>query len=371
MTAPDPIPFFQIVHVSDLHFLDAHSFTVWPAKHFALQLTRRFRPSLHRMIVEGTAGHDKDAPDLFADFLDEITIRSPEPEWSSVPTCIVDSGDLTTFGDKGSFSLGFWYLSRFGAGRHLIQIHGNHDAWPESFPLAANTLTVEAQTSFLRNSYTVNLPSAPLSFPIPHRRGEVQLYTLDSVIHDNRLNTFAFGFVDAGQMDRLGALIDNASPHGKHNLRILIVHHPVHFPPPCPNHEMRMINSHWIGRTLNSATLGGAYPMTHLVLSGHTHEAFPDMGSLPATARACIHPQLGTDQCQLVVGSLMQVDTFGSRGLWPHQCQILRFYYSPSDERVLYVNRLFAGRTGGTGPYMFVPDPSGPAPLEEEIKFEI
>lgn len=369
MSVPDPIPFLQIVHISDLHFLDAHTFPI--AKHLALQLTRRVSPSLHRMIVEGTAGHDKDAPDLFSDFLDQITVRSPEPEWSRVPTCVVDSGDLTTFGDKGSFNLGLRYLARFSSGRHLIRIHGNHDAWPESFPLGASTPTVQAQTSFLRGLYGVNLPSAPVAFPIPHGVGEVQLYTLDSVIHDNTFNVFAFGFVEADQMDRLGALIDGASPHGKHNLRILIVHHPVHFPPPCPNHKMRMINSDWIGKTLNSATLGGAYPMTHLVLSGHTHKAFPNMGSLPATVQGCLHPQLGSDQCQLVVGSLTQKDTFGSRGLWPNQCQILRFYYSPSDPGIVYVNRLFAGRSGGTGPYMFVPEPKGPNPLEEEIKFGI
>jgi hypothetical protein len=133
---------------------------------------------------------------------------------------------------------------------------------------------------------------------------------------------------------------------------------------------MRMLNSPWVGSRLDGTTPKGAYPMVHLVLSGHTHVPFPDFGALPRTASACIHPDLGDDQCQLIAGTLMQIDELGIRGYWPHQCQILRFYYSASDHSSVVMNRLFAARGAGAGPYTFIPDSNGYA-LEEEMTFII
>jgi len=363
-----PVPFLQIVHISDLHFMD-DTFPA-PIRNFVRRWVRSFWPALHDWILDATALHDPDAPDLFADFLDEITVRSSEPEWANTPTCVVDSGDLTTFGDQASLDLGWNYLTRLGQGRRLVFIHGNHDAWPSTFPLFASGQSVLGQTSLLGTRYQVEIPSAPVTFPIPHGGGEVQLFTLDSIIHDNYLNSGAWGLVPIVQMDRLSLLIDSSIHTNKRNLRILIIHHPVHYPPPIPFFKY-MINQAGVGQRLDSNTPMGAHPIVHLVLSGHIHAPFPEMGKLPANPQACSHPRLGPEQCQLIVGSLMQADKFGKRGFWPHQCQILRFYYEPSDQSAIFMDRLFAGRGAGLGPYVFVPDPKGTGALVERICFSI
>ena len=80
------------------------------------QMIRTIDPSLYQWILDKTAPHDGNAKDHFANFLQRITVGSPDPDWSVVPTCIVDSGDLTTFGDLASLDLGSNYLQTFGAG---------------------------------------------------------------------------------------------------------------------------------------------------------------------------------------------------------------------------------------------------------------
>src|SRR6202035_4908063 len=100
-----PVPFLQIVHISDLHFTDPG----FPAsiRVFVGRYIKKIWQSLHDWILDAMASHNPDAPDLFADFLEEITTRYPEPEWANQPLCIVDSGDLTTFGDQDSLRMGW------------------------------------------------------------------------------------------------------------------------------------------------------------------------------------------------------------------------------------------------------------------------
>jgi hypothetical protein len=89
---------------------------------------------------------------------------------------------------------------------------------------------------------------------------------------------------------------------------------------------MVMKNDAEVARELEKGSPGRKRPLVHLVLSGHTHALFPGLQALPSSARECEHPDLGDDQCQLIVGSLMQLDKFQKRGDWPHQCEILRIY---------------------------------------------
>jgi hypothetical protein len=104
---------------------------------------------------------------------------------------------------------------------------------------------------------------------------------------------------------------------------------------------------------------------------------FPLFGYLPPTVRGCNHPTLGNDQCQLIVGTLMQVDRFGKRGNWPHQCEVLRFYASASTRDLVKIERLLVGRrlrnnTGqGFGPYGFVNVPGRANDVVEEMEFPI
>jgi hypothetical protein len=138
---------------------------------------------------------------------------------------------------------------------------------------------------------------------------------------------------------------------------------------------MSMKNDREVGAALGERSPRGAYPLAHLVLSGHTHALFPEHGKLPVQPSLCVHPDLGPDQCQLVAGTLMQLDRYQKRSGWPHQCELLRLYYSPGDDSVLLVERfLVARQTGdryrgtGIGPYRFVPLGNK---LEEEITFTL
>jgi hypothetical protein len=205
------------------------------------------------------------------------------------------------------------------------------------------------------------------------------LFSVDSVVCDRYLNTRAFGRVDNSQLSKLAALVDTGATSGS-DFRILVVHHPVHYPtPPRLRAGMVMRNDRKVARFLDGKTGLGKHPIVHLVLSGHTHALFPEHGLLPPSARFCNHWALGQDQCQMIVGSLMQLDTFGKRGDSPHQCQVLRLYCSPSQPDVVRVERLLAARKPGQGaargaargPYEFVRLPNDPQKIAEEIVFAL
>jgi len=168
---------------------------------------------------------------------------------------------------------------------------------------------------------------------------------------------------------------DNYSP-SRRDFRILAVHHPVHYPPPRPSVSMSMKNDRDVAKALDTPTSGGAYPLAHLIISGHTHFFYPQHGALPPQPSLCLQPHLGDEQCQFVVGTLMQLDKYNKRAQWPHQSEVLRLYYSPNNDSVLLLERyLVARRAGrkypgtGLGPYGFVMLPN--SRMEEEITFTL
>jgi hypothetical protein len=110
---------------------------------------------------------------------------------------------------------------------------------------------------------------------------------------------------------------------------------------------MRLRHDGRIGQALDGETEGGRRPVVHLVLGGHTHVMFPRLGALPPTSDQCIHPTLGDEQLQLIIGPLMQIDLFNKRGEWPFQAQFLRFFCMKADPRLIIVARLLAGRKPG------------------------
>jgi hypothetical protein len=73
----------------------------------------------------------------------------------------------------------------------------------------------------------------------------------------------------------------------------------------------------------------------------------------------------------------MQLDRYSKRPEWPHQCEVLRLYYS-SDKSVLLMQRLLAARQSGhdypgtgIGPYEFVRPTGDTSPAEESITFNL
>lgn len=373
-------PFLQIVHISDLHVIDRRSIDAAAVRGWVRRLRgipTRIPDWVANWISDGTAPHDPLAVPLFVEFLQALTT---DDVWSKRKTWLVDTGDLTTLGDDKSFNLGRSYVEEF------LQVcpafgstYGNHDAWPGKLPLFAASAAITGQTKvLLANHFAVASPHHPLSTPVPHGAGQVQLYFADSVIHNWWWNTWALGQVSTSQLDALRNLVDEHFVPGRRDFRILAIHHPVHYPPPRPNHQMSLRNDKKVAEVLDTTSPAGAYPLVHLVLSGHTHYLYPSHGGLPPQPDRCIHPPLGSSQCQLVVGSLMQLDRYDKRLAWPHQCQILRLYYSKTKPSVLSVERLLAARQAGEnyrgtgiGPYKFVPVPPGNGQIAEEITFPV
>jgi 3',5'-cyclic AMP phosphodiesterase CpdA len=369
-------PFLQIVHISDLHVIDPKS-TDAAAVRGRIRRLRGISTGIADWISDGTAPHDPLAVPLFGEFLAEL---ATDKVWANCTTWLVDTGDLTSLGDGNSFRLGRSYMKEF------VQVfpdfgstYGNHDAWPGILPLFATSAAITGQTKvLLANHFAVASPRHSLSMAIPHGAGQVQLYFADSVIHDRWRNTLALGEVPRSQLDAFQKLVDKHFLPARHDFRILAIHHPVHYPPPRPSHQMVLRNDQKVAEALDTTSPAGTYPLVHLVLSGHTHSLYPLHGKLPAQPDRCIHPPLGSTQCQLVVGSLMQLDRYDKRLAWPHQCQILRLYSSKTKPSVLSVERLLAARQAGEnyrgtgiGPYKFVPVPPSHGQFTEEITFPV
>jgi len=387
-------PFLQIIHVSDLHLVSTQ-FTQQPLLRTLRRILQHV-PGLHEAIEDGMAPHDPTALSAFEDFVRKIV--ADDPEWRARQNWIVDTGDLTTFGDDPSLKEGQDFLGAIqaaatvgGSPGTLHSIHGNHDAWPANFPALEGDAQIGAHRARLRATwYPKRWPDAPLRCPIPGGGGrEVQLYAINTVLHDRLRNTVALGEVQEDcywqhgrpqplpdvQMTELAKLIDTHGGQAARHMRILATHHPVHFPPPVPAMRWKMVlgNDTHVARLLDSPTPGQLAPRVHLVMSGHTHALFPDHGTLPQTAQLCTHQHLGLHQAQLVVGSLCQLDFFGKRGGTPQQAEVLRFHASPTRSEIL-VQRLLASRAPGPngtaiGPYEFVQTSGGA--VEEEIEFSV
>lgn len=370
----DFTPFLQIVHISDLHVTDPKSPNSVHVRN-SLRKMKYLPASIITWIEDGVAPHDRRAVGLFKEFLVEITVK--DPHWSQCKTWLVDTGDLTSLGDKDSLNLGRKFLNDLAkVCPDLLSVYGNHDAWPGKLPASAARSEIAAQQKTL-TTLKYNIANAGLAFqtPIPNGSGEVQLYFVDSIIHDRWRNLWALGEVSDPQLKELLALVDKNYQPGRNDFRILAVHHPVHYPPPRPRFQMSMQNDRAVATTLDTPSAKKAYPLAHLVLSGHTHFLYPEHGALPSQPSLCLHPGLGNDQCQFVVGTLMQLDKYNKRGGFPHQCEVLRLYYSESDPSVLLLERLLAARQAapdrrgeGIGPYQFVRFQNS---IEEEITFSL
>ncbi len=368
---PNAKPALQIVHVSDLHVVATKRPSAHTVRNFERWLKRAGLLSLWETLHDGTAPNDMFAPIMLREFIEKITVR--DPVWSHLATWLVDTGDQTTYGDDPSFARARRELDSFVAAcgssppsGSLINLYGNHDAWPDDLPVLARGKIAPHTAALAKppHRFAVRSAQAPLRAPLPAANAEIQLYSLDTVNDGSWENFCARGIVDDAQLNHLDRLLHTgqATAGGPH-LRILATHHPVHFPAKRPAYTKVIANESDVGRRLDVAP-----PFVHLVLSGHTHVLFPEHGKLPHSPRTCSHSPLGTDQCQLVVGTLMQVDRFQKRGDHPHQCQVLRFYQDPAKPDLVVLQRLLAARNPDAGrlEYDFI-DVPGRSSTEEEM----
>src|SRR5258707_15759104 len=99
--APNYLPLLQIVHITDLHVV-APSARTFASRY---RVAMRYLPQRIRDKIEGSsAPHDRNALQKFAEFLPRV-VREGEG-WDETPVWIIDTGDLTGYGDRGSLQEG-------------------------------------------------------------------------------------------------------------------------------------------------------------------------------------------------------------------------------------------------------------------------
>jgi hypothetical protein len=368
--------FLHIVHVSDIHCRIGSSPTdrkterlvQWAAEQIA-PFSEDAAQFVRAYYAEGLAGHDPRAHRRFCEFLKTFV---EDRDFAGIETWLLDTGDLSSMGDIGSIHRVLEWHKTYRSildPKYSLTLYGNHDAWPGRFPAKAPTGVLEAHRTQLRaGPFPNKWPLAPIETAIPGTESKVQLFSLNSVIHDRWWNTFARGHVgndlhwDAtSAQDQLAILEYQASQGGLRNFRILAVHHPVHYPE-RPEYVMSLRNDEAVADALISFEESGLGKLAHLVLSGHTHFAFPAFGEL----ESAMHPPnsplipLTDGQLQLITGSLAQMPSERARAkvppdrYIPHQCEILTFWAAPDEPDNLLLERRIVGRPGGSGDYDFI-----------------
>ena len=421
-------PVLQIIHVSDWHF--RHRDFVLPAwftsfaeqglsasplkiKAMVERLPAGMAVKLNEAVEElrdGIYGHDEEALIELEEVIKDCTVL--DPEWNDGVTWLIDTGDISTFGDPTSIEQAQSRLEHLAgiSNAQAVSIHGNHDAWPQTQPLFATFKSIRNQRKWLRDvAFPDECPNLANSTPISNTKASIDLYRLNSVEHGKIVNGLAFGRVARDkfwassrketktQLEVLKSSAEERSDEGKvRNFRIVLSHHPIK----APEHfryrlSMKMIdpqNSLYNQLLLGSGALG---PLAHLVLSGHTHQTFPRQGELGQTGLG--HLPDRPNSRQLIVGSLSKFtdrrveltsqaentlaaldDSVFQRRLrgfdedgwlrdrrlgheaqrakaegfqFPHQFQLLRFYFDEASPSALIVKRIIFGRSNGAGPF--------------------
>jgi 3',5'-cyclic AMP phosphodiesterase CpdA len=372
--------FLHIVHISDMHCRR----TLGRADPRAEQLARKVADRLRRMnpgvgaaverqIAMGFGGHDPMAHHALRRFLQWFACH---PEYGSIPSWLLDTGDLAAIGDAHSIRSAKRYQ---GIYRSLLKatasmtIYGNHDAWAETLPVLSSNAEMAQHRDLLRQKFFPSVwPQGPLSIDIPHTSSRLRLFGVNSVIDDRWLNTLALGQVGrdprwmprpSGQKRQMPVLEDLVAqdPDARRDFRVLALHHPVHYPPPRPVLSMHLRNDQDVGDALSRFHKRGRGKLASLILSGHTHSVFPAAGTLPADTRRQWYNTLGLGQLQLITGSVAQAASSGARlnggaDPVPHQFEVLTFFASPAGKRQqLVMERRIVGRPLGMAEFGFLP----------------
>lgn len=322
----------RIFHLSDLHLV---------AEPTARKLDDCPNPlvvALRRLFFQGCAPHDSEA----LRHCREAIRAELEADETWPHTLIVATGDLSTWGDPKSISAACKWLEGIEAKKwirpsrvSIFRIYGNHDAFPGEenwFPFLATNAQIDTARSRAREVCQPQTSSMRLPTNI-----SVEFHRINSVIHDQVLNTFAWGRVDQDSLTRLRAENGTSRCVG-----IAVTHHPVHDTLAAP-----------LPRTLLDSTIAalamppGEKAQIRLVLSGHTHVPFPAPGSLPVDAGVALAPLLA-NQLQLVAGTVSQRPV---RAKAPdNSFQMLRLGQRGPDE--LVVERTLFVRPNGIGPFV-------------------
>jgi hypothetical protein len=379
-------PIVQIVHYSDIHLRGkGHS-----RQRLLLERAKRWLPQEYQ---QGLASADRQALSAFEHFL-HYGVAS-DPAWRGQPIWLVDTGDGTTFGDDESMrEWAVEWTGRFkraaGTLSEHLMLYGNHDAWPGTFPAFAPTKLETQRDSLRRKWFKHGMPRSPLSAPIPGTTSSrVELYVANTVDHRLLPAIFNWGWAAPDLRWETGhrtseTLTDHLehwsrtfpdSGQGQH-FRILATHYPV-----CSAVQEESIfkilrNREALARDL--ARPGRvSQPFMHLLLAGHTHEAYPAQGSWPSSLSDALHEPLANGSCQLVSASLSQaalpsdqttqaVPAEDLQSVYPHQCTLLRIYRNAGGVPSLMVERIVVGRAG-SGSFGYLPMQADSASYAEHM----
>ncbi|HJV00087.1 MAG TPA: metallophosphoesterase [Burkholderiaceae bacterium] len=392
---PELEAFLHIVHVSDMHckgqgaVVDTE--TEQKVRRLVSTLRRLGRATwadhLEHRWQAGLAGHDPMAHERMCKFLCDFVRHE---DYAGVETWLLDTGDLSALGDMGSLKTALEWLDDYRVildAKQTLILHGNHDAWPGKFPLAANRMEIDTQQEALRDLLGKAWPQTEIQTGIPHAKARLRLSAVNSTIGERWPNTLARGEVGMDppwntfgddQLRQLAKQTRKAfHPDGvTRDFRILALHHPVHYPPPRPTLQMSLRNDGAVADALAEFSMHQRGKLAHLLLSGHTHETYPRLGALPPTSTGQQYAPLYEGQLQLIAGSLSQSSRYTENRekaddeFIPQQFQILTFFSSPNSAKrgQLLMERRVVGRRS-RGPYQFLL-PRGAASRVESVIWE-
>lgn len=390
---PELEAFLHIVHVSDMHCKGQGAVVDTETENKVRGLVNTLRrlgrtkwaDHLEQRWQAGLAGHDPIAHERMCKFLCDFVKHE---DYAGVETWLLDTGDLSVLGDMGSLKTALGWLEDYRIildAKQTLILHGNHDAWPGKFPLAASHKEIVGHQAALRHLLGVTWPHTAIHTAIPHSSARLRLYGLNSTIGDRWPNTLARGEVGMDPpwanfgVQQLAQLAQRTREDFQQDgvtrdFRILAVHHPVHYPPPRPTLQMSMRNDTAVAKALADFSRHQRGKLAHLLLSGHTHETYPRLGALPPTSTGQQYAPLYEGQLQLIAGSLSQSSSHtesrekADDEFIPQQFQILTFFSSPNyaQRGQLLMERRIVGRRS-RGQYQFLLPRSVPKRVESVI----